>query len=159
LSTADIGLCPDPKSPLNDVSTMNKTMEYMAFALPVLTFDLTETRVSAGESAHYVNPGDIDGFAAAWDEMLRNGSERIRLGVTGRERVVSKLDWAQQAAKYVGVWRKVLGDPVHKKSTPSETPHVMTTSTASLSQAFINLDNATALATYIRDRGRVDSHD
>ena len=47
LSTADVGLCPDPKNPLNDVSTMNKTMEYMAFGLPVVAFDLQETRVSA----------------------------------------------------------------------------------------------------------------
>ena len=54
LSTADVGLCPDPKNPLNDVSTMNKTMEYMAFGLPVVAFDLRETRVSAGEAASYV---------------------------------------------------------------------------------------------------------
>ena len=47
MSTADIGLSPDPKNPLNDVSTMNKTMEYMAFELPVVAFDLMETRVSA----------------------------------------------------------------------------------------------------------------
>ena len=48
LSTADVGLCPDPLNPLNDVSTMNKTMEYMAFELPVVAFDLKETAVSAG---------------------------------------------------------------------------------------------------------------
>ena len=47
LSTADVGLSPDPKNPLNDVSTMNKTMEYMAFGLPVVAYDLKETRVSA----------------------------------------------------------------------------------------------------------------
>ncbi len=47
LSTADAGLSPDPKNPLNDLSTMNKTMEYMAFELPVVAFDLRETRVSA----------------------------------------------------------------------------------------------------------------
>ena len=48
LSTADVGISPDPKNPLNDLSTMNKTMEYMAFELPVVAFDLRETRVSAG---------------------------------------------------------------------------------------------------------------
>ena len=47
LSTADVGISPDPKNPLNDLSTMNKTMEYMAFGLPVVAFDLRETRVSA----------------------------------------------------------------------------------------------------------------
>ena len=51
LSTADLGLCPDPMNPLNDLSTMNKTMEYMAFGLPVVAFDLRETRVSAGDSS------------------------------------------------------------------------------------------------------------
>ena len=58
LSTADVGLSPDPKNPLNDVSTMNKTMEYMAFELPVVAFDLRETRVSAGDAAVYVEPND-----------------------------------------------------------------------------------------------------
>src|SRR6202000_1930051 len=56
MSTARAGLSPDPKNPLNDVSTMNKTMEYMAFELPVVAFDLRETRVSAGDAAVYVAP-------------------------------------------------------------------------------------------------------
>ena len=65
MSTADIGLSPDPMNPLNDVSTMNKTMEYMAFELPVVAFDLRETRVSAADAAVYVkptgNPGRMSG--------------------------------------------------------------------------------------------------
>ena len=56
LSTADLGISPDPKNPLNDLSTMNKTMEYMAFGLPVVAFDLRETRVSAGDAGVYVRP-------------------------------------------------------------------------------------------------------
>ncbi|MFD1049664.1 glycosyltransferase, partial [Kibdelosporangium lantanae] len=63
LSTAEIGLSADPLSPLNDVSTMNKTMEYMAYALPVVAYRLTETVVSAGDCAVYLEPGDVDGFA------------------------------------------------------------------------------------------------
>ena len=59
LSTADVGLSPDPKNPLNDVSTMNKTMEYMAFELPVVAFDLRETRVSRGDAGVYVTPNDV----------------------------------------------------------------------------------------------------
>ena len=51
LSSADIGVCPDRKTPLNDLSTMNKTMEFMAYGLPCVSFDLTETRVSAGDTA------------------------------------------------------------------------------------------------------------
>ncbi len=60
LSTADVGISPDPKNPLNDVSTMNKTMEYMTFALPVVAFDLRETRISAGDAAVYATPNDVE---------------------------------------------------------------------------------------------------
>ena len=63
LSTAAVGLSPDPKNPLNDVSTMNKTMEYMAFGLPVVAFDLKETRVSAADAASYMESGDVAGYA------------------------------------------------------------------------------------------------
>ena len=54
---------PDPKNPLNDVSTMNKTMEYMAYELPVVAFDLVETRVSAQEAAVYATPNQVDEYA------------------------------------------------------------------------------------------------
>ena len=70
LSTADLGLCPDPLNPLNDVSTMNKTMEYMAFELPVVAFDLKETRVSADDAAVYVEPNDVAAYARAIVELL-----------------------------------------------------------------------------------------
>ena len=56
LSTADVGISPDPKNPLNDLSTMNKTMEYMAFGLPVVAFDLRETRVSAQAGGGICHP-------------------------------------------------------------------------------------------------------
>ena len=70
MSTADVGLSPDPKNPLNDLSTMNKTMEYMAFELPVVAFDLRETRVSAGDAAVYVKPNDVRDYAVAIVELL-----------------------------------------------------------------------------------------
>ena len=40
LSTADVCLSPDPLTPFNDVSTMNKVVEYMAMGRPVVSFDL-----------------------------------------------------------------------------------------------------------------------
>src|SRR5205823_4806607 len=70
MSTADVGLSPDPKNPLNDVSTMNKSMEYMAFELPVVAFDLLETRVSAGDAAVYVEPNVIQRYAEAITELM-----------------------------------------------------------------------------------------
>ncbi|MGX7678033.1 glycosyltransferase family 4 protein [Jatrophihabitans sp. DSM 45814] len=148
LSTSDIGLCPDPKSPLNDVSTMNKTMEYMAFALPVLTFDLVETRVSAGDAARYIAPGDIAAFAAAWNELLDDPESRVRLGVIGRERVVAELDWAPQAAKYVGVWQELLGVQDHSPTSIGGGARKVGNAD------YIDLDDASSLAAFIRDRGR-----
>jgi glycosyltransferase involved in cell wall biosynthesis len=101
LSTADIGLCPDPLNPLNDVSTMNKTMEYMAFELPVVAFDLKETRVSAGEAAHYAEPNDASSYARAIAMLLDDPSRREEMGRLGRTRVEEVLAWEYQAPSYV----------------------------------------------------------
>ncbi|WP_214365502.1 glycosyltransferase family 4 protein [Pseudonocardia sp. H11422] len=109
LSTAVVGLSPDPYSPLNDVSTMNKTMEYMAFALPVVTYRLTETVVSAADCAVYVEPGDTDGFAEALVTLIDDADRRADLGARGRRRAERELDWAQQARVYVGVYDELLG--------------------------------------------------
>ena len=107
LSTADVGLCPDPKNLLNDVSTMNKTMEYMAFALPVVAFDLCETRVSAGEAAVYARPNDVTEFATLIAELLEDESRRRAMGATGRRRVVESLAWSRQEPAYVGVFDRL----------------------------------------------------
>ncbi len=87
LSTAAVGLSPDPKNPLNDVSTMNKTLEYMAFGLPVVAFDLKETRVSAGDAASYVESGDVAGYARAIVDLLDDADKRELMGKTGRLRI------------------------------------------------------------------------
>jgi glycosyltransferase involved in cell wall biosynthesis len=109
LSTADVGLSPDPKNPLNDVSTMNKTMEYMAFELPVVAFDLRETRVSAAEAAVYVRPNDIVDYAAAIVDLIDDQPRRSRMGALGRARVERELAWSFQERAYLGVYRRLLG--------------------------------------------------
>lgn len=110
LSTASIGLSPDPASPLNNVSTMNKTMEYMSLGVPVVAFDLLETRVSAADTAAYVDPtaGSV-GFGAAIDELLDDEQRRIEMGVAGRIRAQAHLDWRPQAERYVGVFDRLHG--------------------------------------------------
>ncbi len=107
LSTADVGLSPDPKNPLNDVSTMNKTLEYMAFELPVVAFDLRETRVSAGDAALYVKPNDVHDYAAAIAELMDDEAERARLGKLGRARVEQELAWCHQERAYLGVYERL----------------------------------------------------
>jgi len=109
LSTAEVGLSPDPKNPLNDLSTMNKTMEYMAFELPVVAFDLKETRVSAGEAACYIKSGDVPAYAKAIVELLDDQETRESMGRLGRLRISEELGWPHQREAYVGVYDKLLG--------------------------------------------------
>ena len=110
LSTADVGLSPDPKNPLNDLSTMNKTMEYMAFELPVVAFDLRETRVSAGDAAVYVKPNHVHDYATAIVELMDDESRRTLLGKVGRARVEQELAWCHQERAYLGVYERLTSE-------------------------------------------------
>ena len=105
LSTADVGLCPDPPNPLNDVSTMNKTMEYMAFEVPVVAFDLRETRFSAQDSAVYVTSGRSADFAVEVAALLDHPETRREMGKRARRRVEDQLDWSHQLPHYLEVFR------------------------------------------------------
>jgi len=119
LSTASLGLSPDPLNPLNDVSTMNKTMEYMSYALPVVAFDLAETRISGGDAVRYVEPARSDRrddlsaalhrYAEAVDTLLDDPEQRAKMAVEGRRRAESELDWRPQAAAYVSVFDALTG--------------------------------------------------
>jgi glycosyltransferase involved in cell wall biosynthesis len=108
MSTAHAGLSPDPKNPLNDVSTMNKTMEYMVFGLPVVAFDLRETRISAGDAAVYVQPNDEQQYAEAIVALLDDEPRRELMGKIARERIEQELAWDHQEGTYLGVYERVL---------------------------------------------------
>jgi glycosyltransferase involved in cell wall biosynthesis len=109
LSTADVGLSPDPKNPLNDVSTMNKTLEYMAFGLPVVAFDLKETRISADGAGVYVPSEDVAAYAAAITDLLDAPEKRAHMGREGRLRIETDLGWPHQRDAYVGVYDSLVG--------------------------------------------------
>jgi len=109
LSTADVGLSPDPKNPLNDVSTMNKTLEYMAFGMPVVAFDLKETRVSANGAGSYVPSGDVAAYARAIVELLDDDDKREDMGREGRLRIEKELGWPHQRDAYVRVYDWLVG--------------------------------------------------
>jgi asparagine synthase (glutamine-hydrolysing) len=104
LSTAVVGLCPDPRNPLNDVSTMNKTMEYLSYGLPVVSFDLIETKVSAGPAALYAQPNRTEDFAEKVLELLDDELRRTQMGETGRRRVEEQLAWRCQVPAYVSLY-------------------------------------------------------
>ncbi|MFF5210360.1 glycosyltransferase family 4 protein [Streptosporangium sp. NPDC000396] len=93
LSAADVCLSPDPLNPLNDVSTMNKIMEYMAMARPIVSFDLREAKVSAGDAAVYAPANDEPEFAKLIARLLDDPEERRRMGEIGKARVSGPLSW------------------------------------------------------------------
>ena len=93
LSTSDVCLSPDPLNPLNNVSTMNKVVEYMAMGRPIVSFDLVEARVSAGDAAVFVPANDESAFAKAIDALLEDADLRRRMGELGRLRVEQHLSW------------------------------------------------------------------
>ena len=94
LSSADLGIDPDPKNPWSDRSTMNKVVEYMFFGLPVVAYDLHETRVSGGEAGLYVTANDERALAAGIARLLDDPEARRRMGEAGRRRVRTELAWA-----------------------------------------------------------------
>ena len=93
LSTADLGVAPDPKNAMNDRSTMVKIFEYMAFGLPVVLFDLKEGRRIAGSAALYAVPNDPIDFANQITKLLNCRELRQQLGDYGRRQVEEKLNW------------------------------------------------------------------
>jgi glycosyltransferase involved in cell wall biosynthesis len=93
LSTADVCVAPDPKNPMNDKSTMNKILEYMAYGRPAVLFDLTEGRRSAGDAALYACPNDPQDFAEQILKLLDSEPLRQKHAETGRKRIEESLNW------------------------------------------------------------------
>jgi glycosyltransferase involved in cell wall biosynthesis len=109
LSTADVCLAPDPKSPLNDVSSMVKISEYMAMSKPIVSFDLMESRAAAGDAALYAEAGDVAGFAGLIDELLGAPDRRAQMGAIGRLRVEGTLAWEHQERALLAAYERALG--------------------------------------------------
>jgi glycosyltransferase involved in cell wall biosynthesis len=114
LAAADICLDPDPSSPLNDVSTWVKIMEYMAFAKPIVTFDLKETRFSAQSAAIYVTPNDELAFAEAISKLMDAPALRRELGEFGRSRVENELQWSVVSKELLAAYRFLF--PTHESN-------------------------------------------
>src|SRR5215472_5744810 len=93
LSAADICVDPDPSSPLNDVSTWIKIMEYMALGKPIVTYDLKETHWSAQDAALYVKPNNEMEFAEGIAKLMDRPDLRAKMGEFGRQRVQRDLKW------------------------------------------------------------------
>ena len=101
LSTADLGLTPDPQNGLNEHCTMIKTMEYMAMGKPVVAFDLAEARFTAQDAALYAKPNNIEDFADKIEMLLNNEELRLKMGAIGRKRIEEELNWERNARNLV----------------------------------------------------------
>jgi glycosyltransferase involved in cell wall biosynthesis len=119
LSTADVCLAPDPPSPLNDVSTMIKIPEYMAMGRPVVSYDLHESRVSAGEAALYAAPGDHEQLAERLDTLLTDPDLRARMGEYGRDRVERRLAWQHSERALLAAYERALAPRDATEAAPA----------------------------------------
>jgi glycosyltransferase involved in cell wall biosynthesis len=110
LSTADVCVAPDPLNPMNDKSTMNKVLEYMAYGRPVVLYDLVEGRRAAGDAALYARPNDPEDFAAKIMELLDSAPLRAQLGEAGRLRIKGELNWQRQKCELLKAYEMALAD-------------------------------------------------
>jgi len=107
LSAADICVVPDPSNDYNDRSTMVKIMEYMALEKPVVAFEMTEHRASAGDAALYATPNDEHDFARKIAKLIEDPQLRRTLGEIGVTRVRRQLAWKFQALSLVAAYQNL----------------------------------------------------
>ena len=100
-------MSPDPKNPLNDVSTMNKILEYMALGKPIVAFDLRETRYSAGDGALYARPNEETDLADKIDQLLRDPARREEMGAYNRERFKQGMAWDYSRVRLIEAYDRL----------------------------------------------------
>ena len=108
MSTADVCVNPDRANDMNDKSTMNKILEYMALGKPIVQFDLTEGRFSAGEASLYARPNDTADFAMKLCELLDDAERRATMGAIGRSRVEAGLAWHHQIPRLLEAYETAM---------------------------------------------------
>jgi len=110
LNTSDVCVNPDVANDMNDKSTMNKIMEYMALAKPIVQFDLVEGRVSAQDASLYANKNDPVDMAKKIAGLLDDPARRARMGEYGRNRVVNELEWKYEAPKLLAAYERLYSE-------------------------------------------------
>jgi glycosyltransferase involved in cell wall biosynthesis len=108
LRTIDLGAACDPINAYNDHCTMNKVLEYMAFARPIVMFGTVEGRFSAGEGAVYVMENSAEKLGEALLELLDDPALRERLGHAGHQRLTQELNWERSVAELTAAYQAAL---------------------------------------------------
>lgn len=105
LSTSDVCVNPDRVNPMNDKSTMNKILEYMAIGKPIVQFDVTEGRYSAQAASLYAKANDPIDFADKIEELLANPEKRAYMGGFGKRRVETEMAWTYEIPKLLSAYK------------------------------------------------------
>jgi len=108
LNTADICVNPDKPTEMNNLSTMNKIMEYMALKKPVVQYDLKEGRFSAKDASLYANCGDTTDFANKVMQLIDNPELRTQMGDYAYKRVLNELSWDYEKVKLIKFYNRIL---------------------------------------------------
>lgn len=103
---------------MNDISTMNKIMEYMALGKPIVQFDLHEGRVSAGEASLYADRNDAASLAKCIVQLIDDPEASANMGQVGVERLTTTLSWELQVPKLLAAYERA----VHKRTPPTSEP-------------------------------------
>jgi glycosyltransferase involved in cell wall biosynthesis len=118
LGSTDVCVCPDPHNPFNDVSSMNKVVEYMALGKPVAAYGLTETRATLADGGVYAAQPTPEGLANAIGTLLDDPAMRARMGRANRERFLDVLTWEHQVPRLLAAYRALgLVDSEHATET------------------------------------------
>lgn len=107
LCTSDICVNPDRVNPMNDQSTMNKIMEYMAMGKAMVQFDVKEGRFSAQDASLYAKANDPVDLAEQMISLIGDAPKREKMAKFGVKRVREQLSWDQQIEPLVNAYRKL----------------------------------------------------
>jgi len=107
LNTADICVNPDRPTEMNNLSTMNKIMEYMALKKPIVQFNLKEGKLSAQNASLYAENTSTTDFANKIIWLLDHKEERIKMGEIGYTRIINTLSWEHESQNLLNIYRKV----------------------------------------------------
>lgn len=126
LGSADVCVCPDPKNAFNDVSSMNKIVEYMALGQPIVGYALRESARTAGDGGLWIEDASPRALADGLAALLADPARRAAMGARNRERFLAALTWESQVPELVAAYRTATKPhrvpAAARRAAPSERP-------------------------------------